>query len=547
MKEPYDLVIIGSGAAGGILAKRAVEQGMNVAMLEAGPLRDKNKDFPYHQPFPYEDPYRKPKESVDLSKYLFVKNADEPYTAPQDKPFTWTRARNVGGRTLFWGRRCLRFNEWDFKGRSRDGQGEDWPISYQEIAPYYDLVEQFIGVTGVVENHPDVPDGKFLPPVALKCGDHIIKRACEKMGIRVIYDRRAMLTRAHGGFAKCHFCSACDKGCETDSFFNSAYRVIVPLQKKYPNNFTLISNAMARAINVDDRGLAKSVSYIDKRTGADREITGRAIAVAAGCLESTRLLLLSKSSRFPNGLANSSGQVGKNFIEHLTVGVRGYLTDISFAKPYDGDGIGSTHINIPWFGWDRPKNSFNFVRGYQIELGSAGFRLRLDKDPKGIPGFGADFKREVRRWYGTTMNLKAFAEMLPHPDNFVELDPKVVDKWGLPVLKIQISAHENELAMTKHIYETLEEIFHHAKGVELRKGPYIPGDSIHEMGTCRMGSDPKSSVLNRFQQAHDVKNLFVVDAASFTSGSHKNPTLTIMALAWRTGDYIVEEMKKGNL
>jgi choline dehydrogenase-like flavoprotein len=559
-REVYDVVIVGSGAAGGITAKVLTEGGLKVAMVEAGPMRDPNKDFAYHDRFPYEDKYRglkdPPLSSVIKRRYVFGpnpfapwKNPDEPYTTPPDSPYEWLRARNVGGRTMFWGRFINRFNEIDFKGYSHDGHGKDWPISYKDIAPYYDKVELFIGVCGTKENHPDLPDSDtLLPPVALKCADHLLKRACASIGIRAIPVRRAVLTRDYGGYKHCHYCAGCDNGCETHSFFNTAFRVVVPLLRNYPNKFTLITNAMVCSVNVNEKGLASGVTYIDKATGQLNQVNARVVVLACGTLETTRLMLLSKSKFFTDGIANSSGLVGHNFMEHLDARAEAYLPDLSFFEPYKGDGIGGSHIIIPWFGYDRPKNEFDFVRGFHIEP-SARLGMKPDKNPKAIPGFGAEFKKEVRRWYGTRVRLSAHGEMLPSPKKYVELDKEVKDKWGLPVLKIHHPLEENDFKMFRRIRQTFEEIFTAAKAVEIKlpTSPDTPGASIHEVGTAHMGDDPKTSVLNKFNQAWDVKNLFVTDGAAFTSGSHKNPTATIMALAWRAAEYMLDQMKKGNL
>lgn len=544
----YDVVIVGSGAAGGTTAWVLVQAGLNVAMLETGPLRKHLVDFPYHAPFPYEDQYRGLKSQIDRSdefkeKYSITGSSkDEPYTTPEKMPYEWFRARNVGGRTMFWGRFANRFNEDDFRGYSRDGHGKDWPITYQDIAPYYDKAEIFMGVCGAKENHPDLPDGdNFLPPVAYKCSDVAIKNAAEKAGIRTIRVRRAMLTKPYNGYAQCHYCSGCDDGCETHSFYNSAFRQIDPLIKKYPKTFTLISNAMAHKINVNAKGLASGVSYIDKATGQSREIKARTVVVACGTLESTRLMLLS-------GIANSSGLIGQNFLEHLDVGAQAYFPELFFRDREAGDGIGGAHIVIPWFGYFRQNEKRDFVRGFQIEPSSR-IRMKPDKNPKNIPGFGSEFKREVRKWTGARVVLASHGEMLPSPQKFVELDAAVKDKWGIPVIKIHHPWEEQDHAMFKYIRRTYEEIFTAAKAVEVKlpKEPDSPGHSIHEMGTVQMGNDQKTSVLNKFNQSWDVKNLFVVDAAAFTSGTHKNPTLMIMALSWRASEYMLDEMKKGNL
>jgi choline dehydrogenase-like flavoprotein len=553
-RQVYDVVIVGSGAAGGTAAWALVQAGLKVAMLEAGPLRKHMVDFAYHEPFPYEDQYRgfKTKESLNdqlKKKYTFGPNAyapwpnpDEPYTTPKDLPYEWMRARNVGGRTMFWGRFANRFNEADFKMRSKDGHGLDWPVEYKDLAPYYDKAEQFMGVCGAKENHPDLPDSEyFLPPVALKCPDVNLSQAAEKLGMRPIRVRRAMLTKAHNGFPQCHYCAGCDDGCETHSFYNSAFRQVVPLMQKFPKTFTLIPNAMARKVNLNQKGLASGVSYVDKTTGQEREIEARAVMLGCGTLETTRLLLIS-------GIANSSGRIGQNFIEHLDVGATAFLPALSFKEREAGDGIGGSHIVIPWFGYFRENEKRDFVRGFQIEP-SVRQRMRPDKNPKSTPGFGADWKKEIRRWQGTRVSLACHGEMLASPKKFVELDPAVKDKWGMPVLKIHHPWDNNDRAMFKYVRQTYEELFKAAGAVDVRlpKEPDTPGHSIHEMGTAHMGADPKTSVLNQFNQSWDVKNLFVVDAAAFSSGTHKNPTLTIMALSWRASDYLMDGMKKGNL
>ncbi|MCI0336702.1 MAG: GMC family oxidoreductase [Acidobacteria bacterium] len=547
--EPvYDVVIVGSGAAGGTAAWVLVQAGLKVAMLETGPLRKNLVDFPYHPPFPFEDPYRGIKNQIDKSEEFRQKysiqgsSKDEPYTTPEKMPYDWFRARNVGGRTMFWGRFANRFNEDDFRGYSRDGHGKDWPITYKDIAPYYDKSEIFMGVCGAKENHPDLPDSEnFLPPVAYKCSDIAIKNAAEKLGLRSIRVRRAMLTKPYNGYAPCHYCNDCDNGCETHSFYNSGFRQVVPLLKKYPKTFTLITNAMAHRINLNAKGLASGVAYIDKTTGSTRDVKARVVVVACGTLESTRLLLLSD-------IANSSGMIGKNFIEHLDVGAQAYFPELFLIDREGGDGIGGSHIVIPWFGYFRPNEKRDFVRGFQIEPSSR-IRMRPDRDPKNIPGFGSDYKREVRKWTGARVVLASHGEMLSSPKKFVELDRAVKDKWGIPVIKIHHPWEENDYAMYKYIRRTYEEIFSAAKAVNIRlpNEPDKPGHSIHEMGTVHMGSDSKTSVLNQFNQTWDVKNLFVVDAASFTSGTHKNPTLMIMALSWRASEYMLDEMKKRNL
>jgi choline dehydrogenase-like flavoprotein len=547
----YDVVIVGSGAAGGTAAWVLVNAGLRVAMLDAGPLRKHMVDFPYHATFPYDDEYRGLKTPIDLSedfqkKYSITGSTkEEPYTAPEKTPYEWFRARNVGGRTMFWGRFCNRFNEADFKMRSKDGAGLDWPIEYKDLEPYYDKAELFMGVCGQAENHPDLPDGKYLPPVALKCPDVELVKAAEKAGIKSIRARRAHLTQTYtspsGKFAPCHYCGECQDGCETHSFYNSAFRQVVPLIEKFPTKFKLIPNAMAHKINLNDKGLASGVSYIDKATGKDVEVKGRIVIAACGTLETTRLLLQS-------GIANSSGMIGRNFIEHLDVGAEAFFPSLFNVDREEGDGIGGSHIIIPWFGYLRTNEKRDFLRGFQIEP-SVRQSMRPIKRPKTTPGFGPAFKKEIRKWQSARVRLAAHGEMLASPNKFVELDPNVKDQWGLPALKINYPWEANDLAMFKYLRQTYEEIFKAAGAVEIKlpKNPDVAGHSIHEMGTVHMGADAKTSVLNGFNQSWDVKNLFVTDAAAFASGTHKNPTLTIMALSWRAADYILAEKKKGTL
>jgi len=549
--EEFDAVVVGSGAAGGIAAWVLVNSGLRVAMLEAGPLRDRDKDFSYFDAWPYNDPYRGFKPKQGASKIFTADDNDEPYTTPNGMNYNWFRARNVGGRTMFWGKFMNRFNAVDFKGYSADGHGKDWPISYADIEPYYDKVERFVGVCGNRDGHPDLPDSKFLlPAVAPKCADIKLTEACEKIGIKAISARRAVLTKAYDGYKECYYCARCDSGCHTDSFFNAAFRCVTPLLKKFPRRFTLITNAMVRNVTLNAKGRASGVSFVDKTTGQEREVKGRVVVLACGMLETTRLMLLSQSSLFPQGIANSSGQVGRNFMEHLDAKAQATLPSLSFANHGAGDGIGGSHILIPWFGYDkgRKASDFDFVRGFHIEP-SARLRMTPDKSPKTIPGFGSDFKHEVRRWYGTSVRLAAHGEMLSNDKKFVELDKETKDKWGMPVLKIHHPLDDNDRKMFKRIRQTYEEILTAAGAINIRlpNSPDEPGASIHEVGTVHIGSSAKDSVLNQFNQAWDVKNLFVVDGAAFTSGSHKNPTNTIMALSWRAAEYIRSEMKKGTL
>ncbi len=549
-EKTYDVIVVGSGASGGLVAYELTRAGASVCLLEAGPNRDKDKDFPYHK-WPYEFPYRGQLPPLEhaagpyltpdayASPYLFVYNEQEPYTFPEGKHYNWWRARCVGGRTHFWGRICWRLNEHDFKPRSYDGAGVDWPLTYQDVAPYYERVERLIGVCGEKENHPDTPDGVYLPSPKPNCNQVLVRKAAEKMGVGWITTRKAHLTRDYNGYPACHYCAHCGHGCETGSYFNSYDRLIPPAMKT--GRLRLIVNALAHEILVDPKsGVASGVAYMDTKHNSEYKVYGKVVVVAGGTLHSARLLLGSRSRLYPNGIANSSGQVGRNFVEHVDVDGNGLLPQLRNRKPVNDDGIGSITI-IPWHGWGR--KDLPFLRGYHIECGG-GFGM-FPGHASALPGFGSSFKKAIHEWYGARVGFHAHLEMLPHPENFVELDPEVKDAWGVPALKIHLDFHDNEMKMVRHCIETYKELFHVLKPeyAQIPDGPLYRGASIHELGTIRMGDDPKTSVVNSFGQAHDVKNLYVVDGSIFCSATHKNPTLTIMALALRASDHMRERLK----
>jgi choline dehydrogenase-like flavoprotein len=549
-REVFDAIVVGSGASGGIVAYELSKAGATVCLLEAGPNRDKDKDFPYHK-WPYDFPFRgrvSPREvkpapfltrSAFDAQYIFSHHDLEPYTWAENLPYIWWRARVVGGRTHFWGRICWRLNEHDFQPFTYDGHGVDWPLRYQDVVPYYERIERFVGICGEKENHPDTPDGIYLPSPKPNCNEVMIRKAADQAGFGWITTRKAHLTRAHGGYAACHYCAHCNQGCETGSYFNSYDRCIPPAMKT--GKLRLIVNALAAEIFLDPKtGLAAGVSYMDTKHHQEYKVYGKTVVVAGGTLHSARLLLGSRSRQFPTGIANSSGQVGRNFMEHADVDASGLLPQLRNRKPVNDDGIGSITI-IPWNGWGR--KDVGFVRGYHIE---AGGRFSMFPNHAGmLPGFGSAYKKAIHEWYGTYINFHAHLEMLPDPRNFVELDPELKDAWGIPVLKIHLDFHDNERKMIRHCIERYKELFHILKAeyADIPDGPLYRGASIHELGTARMGADPKTSVVNSFGQAHDVKNLYVVDGSIFPSATHKNPTETIMALALRASDHMQERLK----
>jgi choline dehydrogenase-like flavoprotein len=558
----YDVCIIGSGAAGGTAAKVLTEGGLNVVMLEAGPPLYPEKDFKEHV-WPYDLPHRGigvgAKARWELNGEFLAPNGfwdieGEPYTVAHGSRFRWFRSRIVGGRTNHWGRIALRFAPVDFQVRSFDGMGDDWPITYEELSPYYDKVESYIGVFGTKENIPSAPDGIFLPPPPMRCTETILKKACDKQNVLFIPSRMAILTKPLNGRAACHYCAQCGRGCISASNFSSSQVMIPPAQKT--GRFTLITGAMAREIIVGKDGKCEAVSYIDKATRTEKRVNARAFVVAASACESSRLLLNSKSTLFPDGLANSSGVVGRYLTDSVGSSGGGYFPQLEKMPPHNHDGVGGMHMYVPWWKFDR-KN--DFLRGYHIEVGGGRYMPSVgefDGVCHESEGYGASLKQKCRSSYGTFIGFAGRGEMIPNPNSYCDLDPNTVDEWGIPVLRFHFQWSDNEIRMAKDMQETFRAIVEAGGGSYRSRAtpdglnPYGIADGgviIHELGTARMGSTPKTSALNKYCQAHDVKNLFVADGACFVSNADKNPTLTIMALSWRASEYILDEAKKGNL
>jgi choline dehydrogenase-like flavoprotein len=557
----YDVCIIGSGAAGGTAAKILTEGGLNVVMLEAGPPVNPEKDFKEHV-WPYELPHRGAgvggKATADFSEFLAPNGSwdidGEPYTVAPGSRFRWFRSRIVGGRTNHWGRIALRFAPVDFKVRSTDGMGDDWPITYEDVAPYYDKVESYIGVFGTKENVPSAPDGIFMPPPKPRCTETIVKKACDELNIICIPSRMAIITQPHNGRPACHYCAQCGRGCISASNFSSS-QVMIPYAEK-TGRFTLITNAMAREIVIDKDGKAQAVSYIDKPTRSEKRIYAKTFVVGASACESARLLLNSKSTLFPDGLANSSGVIGRYLTDSVGSSGGGVFPQLARMPPHNHDGVGGMHMYIPWWKFDR-KNEF--LRGYHIELGGGRTMPEVgefDVLCESVEGYGGSLKQRCRAAYGTYIGFAGRGEMIPNQHSYCEIDPDTVDEWGIPVLRFHWQWSDNEIKMARDMQQTFREIVEAGGGTYYDRtrpdgtNPYGIQDGgviIHELGTVRMGNSPKTSALNGYCQAHDVKNLFVTDAACFVTNPDKNPTLSIMALSWRASEYLLEEAKKGNL
>ncbi|MGH7677561.1 MAG: GMC oxidoreductase [Gemmatimonadaceae bacterium] len=533
--------------------------GARVVMLEAGPAWYASKNAQMLVPN-YASPRRG--GSTRLRPFGEFDACDggwdvegEPYTVGSGSQFRWWRARMLGGRTNHWGRISLRFGPDDFKGKSRDGLGDDWPISYDDVAPYYDRVDELVGIFGTNEGLRNHPDGKFQPPPKPRCYELLVKKASDKLGVVCIPARMSVITKPIHGRQACHYCGQCNRGCTVKANFSSPDVLIAPAQAT--GRLTLITEAMAREVTVGQDGLATGASYIDKRTGEDRHVRARIVVLAASACETARILLNSKSSRFPQGLANSSGTVGKYLTDTTGADVSGFIPAMENHVVHNEDGIGGQHVYMPWW-LDNKK--LDFPRGYHIEvyggLGQpgAGFMGGIQRYANG-GGYGQQLKEDYRRYYGATIGFSGRGEQIPNANCYCEIDPNVVDRFGIPVLRFHWKWTDHEINQVRHMHETFRALVAAMGGqvfapMPTREQNYnisTGGSIIHELGCTRMGDDPRSSVVNGNCQAHDCRNLFVADGGSFVSQADKNPTWTILALSWRTADYITAQRKAGAL
>jgi choline dehydrogenase-like flavoprotein len=586
----YDVVIVGSGAGGGQAAYTLAMAGAKVLVVEAGRNFDPTKETAMFQ-IGAQAPLRAaPTPDKQLGFYDGTVGGGwdipgEPYTnasSASSEQFRWWRSRMLGGRTNHWGRISLRNGPYDFKPRSRDGLGFDWPISYEDLAPYYDRVEMMIGVFGSnegLENTPNSPDGVLLPAPKMRIGELLARKHAKQMGIPVVPIHRAVLSarldadripaKIHPGNAKaqrllaesmrsravCLWATDCHRGCAVKANYQSTTVHFPPALAS--GNLDILTDAMVRSVVLNEQGKATGVSYIDKPTRQEREVSGRVIVLAAGSQETVRILLNSKSTLFPQGLGNSSGKLGRYIMDTTAGHFGGHIPALENMPLHNEDGSGD-HVYVPWWLYREQKaGKLDFPRGYHVEF-TTGRQLPKVTTGAGIENltggsYGKQFKEDQRRYFGSSVGFTGHGEMVPNENSFCELDPSVTDRWGIPVLRFHWKWSDYEIKQAAHMQRTFAELIARMGGTSHPKQKSgvdaldAGGSTIHEVGGAIMGDDPKTSVTNQWCQTWDVKNVFITDGAPFASNADKNPTLTLLALAWRTSDYICDQLKKGDL
>ena len=542
--DTYDVIIVGSGAGGGMASKILSEAGLSVAVVEAGSDFDPAmEEYRTQLRFPWESPRRGANTVRAFGDFDAAYGGweidGEPYTRKDGTEFDWFRSRMVGGRTNHWGRISLRFGPDDFKRRSIDGLGDDWPIGYDDVKPFYDRVDKMIGVFGSKEGMRNEPDGNFLPPPKPRLHEAAFTKAGKKINLPVLPSRVSVLTRpVNNERGACFFCAQCNRGCQVYGDFSAGTVLVKPAIKK--GTVDLYTYAMVRKVTTNDKGEATGVSYVSKVDMQEYKLKARVVVLGASAGETARIMMNSASTKHPNGLSNSSGTLGRYLHDSTGASRSALMTDFIGRDKYNEDGVGSLHVYTPWW-LDNKK--LDFPRGYHLEFGGGmrqpnyGFGFGMEsmrkymQDEFGKPrpngGYGEGLKKDIRNIYGATVGIAGRGESVPQYDNYCEIDPTVVDKFGIPVLRFNYNWTEHEVKQAKHMQETFEEMF----------------DS---MGAKVMGKKP-GAVLNKYSQAHECDNLFVVDAGPFVSQADKNPTWTILALSIRTSEYIVDQMKKKNI
>ena len=562
-KDAYDVVVIGSGAGGGMAAYVLTKAGVRVLMLETGrdfdPARQINmlgRDI--EAPLLATGNEDKPWGYHYATGGGGTEIPGEPYTHGKGSEFSWFRTRELGGRTNHWARNSFRMGPRDFKPASRDGLGVDWPVTYEEIEPWYDRVEEKLGVYGTnhgFDNHPDSPAHVLHTPPAPRVSDLVVASAAEKFGMPCVPARRMVLTKPMpDGRNACYFASACSRGCNIGAAFQSTTSLLP--WARATGLLDIVTDAMVYEIETGRDGRASGINYIDKTSGQHRSVRARSVVLAASSGESARILLNSKSSTHPDGLANQSGQVGRNLTDTVGAHIRAQIPMLEGRPRYNEDGAMGIHVYIPFWEYDRmDRGELDFPRGYHYETDGAfpAPSMGAGGTVQFADGYGQSLKEDARRYYGSIIDFNQRGEMIPNEKSYAEIDPEVRDAFGIPVLKFHFEHSQHELNQVRHFREaTLRMI--DALGGRVLSGDGTPeemiqpgGRVVHEVGTARMGDDPETSALNAYGQAWDVPNLFVMDGAAFASKAHKNPTLTILALAWRNSEHVVERMKRGEL
>ncbi|WP_395343662.1 GMC oxidoreductase [Ningiella sp. W23] len=557
-QREFDAIVVGSGITGGWAAKEFTEKGFNTLVLERGDNIEHIKDYSsaLTPPWGFEgrtqvDHDIKQDYPIQSKVYAFneatrkfwVKDSEHPYTTPDSKPFHWIRGYHVGGRSIMWGRQCSRWGDIDFEANAKDGHGNDWPIRYKDIAPWYDYVERFIGVSGQKEGLSQLPDGQFLPPMEMNAVErHVKQKVASKYKNRVLtIGRVANLSQAHNGRNPCQYRNLCARGCPFSAYFSSLSSTLPAAQAT--DKLTLRANSVVTRLSYDEnKNRVSGVEVLDAQTGELHEYKAKVVFLCASTLNSSWILMHSSNSTFRNGFANSSGELGKNLIDqHYRVGA-----SASFKGFEDKYYFGSrpTGIIVPRFR-NLEKQETDYLRGFNYQGWASRTAWQRGVSQSGV---GAQFKDELHHPGEWTMNFLAFGESLPNPNNHIRLNTDKKDVHGLPTLYIDASFSENEDKMRKDMQSSAVEMLEAAGAQNIQPydqgHAYVPGDCIHEMGTARMGKNPNDSVLNKWNQSHDVPNLFVTDGASMASGSSKNPSVTYMALTARAVDYAVKALKR---
>jgi choline dehydrogenase-like flavoprotein len=519
MAKTYDVCIVGSGAAGGTLSAHLARRGVDVIVVEGGPKLDTRSAFNTHA-MPFEFP-----------------NRHVPTMRPGVEGFFSERSRGVGGKSMLWNAVAWRLGPRDFKGRSIDGAGEDWPIRYEDLAPYYEKIEREVGVCGNADHLEDLPDGVFLPPVPLKPSDLLIQRGASKLGLKIIHVRKATRTIASPTRPACHYCGNCMAGCDVAAKYNSYDAHMRPALST--GHLEILPNSIVREVVVSSQNKATGIRFLNRYTLAEGEVRARVFVVCCACVQSVALLLMSRSSRYPTGLANSSGELGRNFIPHFTGGVEFFLTDL-IGKPSINDEGFLDHAYLPSFMHARKRDyarSFGAQFNYQNRRSVGWART--------VPGFGRAYKDSIKQRYPAFVVFSPYGEMLPNPKSYITLDEEFEDAYGVPQPLRQVVWSDNDWKIFHDMQHWSVEIAK-AAGAEIHR-VYDEPATNHELGGARMGADPRTSVVNAHCRTHDVPNLYVVDGSVFPSASEKNPTHTIMALAARAADNIAERLRTGEV